>query len=101
MEEKKKEEIGKPGMSDSRRRNFSYTIWMLAGFYLLYLVWSMLKSGEEATALVFIFMGIFTLVGIFLIVQGILGMRRLKQEKKMTDSQEKMRDEPGKKPENE
>lgn len=80
--EEKKEQNEKTGMSDSRRRNFSYTIWILAGGYLLYLVWSMMRSGEETTALVFIFMGVFTLVGIFLIVQGLLGMKRLKKEKK-------------------
>lgn len=72
-------------MSDSRRRNFSYTIWVLAGFYLLYLSWSMLKSGEEATAIVYIFMGVFALVGIFLIIQGVLGMKHLKQEKKKAE----------------
>lgn len=89
MEEKKevKEENSRPQMSDARRRNFSYAIWTLAGMYLLYLAWSMLKSEEERTALVFVFMGLFGVVGIFLIVQGCLGMWRLEKEKKAAQKQ--------------
>lgn len=75
-------------MQENRRRTFSYTIWMLGGFYLLYLAYTMFKSETALTGVQLAFAVLFVVMGLFFAVSGGIRMWQLDKEKKEQQKRE-------------
>ena len=75
-------------MQDNKRKSFSYSIWMMGGLYLIYLAYSLLKSGEALTGVQLLFAVLFAAIGLFFAVNGGYRMWKLDREKREKEKRE-------------
>lgn len=92
LEQKRQEEEPKEKNGRTRGRNLtlSYSIWAMAGLYLLYLAYSIVtNSGEEASGMLpLVFAGLFVLTGLYFLISGVRGLFRLDKEKREQQKKE-------------
>lgn len=69
-------------MNDNKRNGISYSVWMLAGLYLIYTAYGLFTSEKEKGMLHIVSIAVFAVFGLFFMIAGGKGLFRIEKEKR-------------------